>query len=134
MLYIFNMNFLLLFLCEKILISIMIGSLVFLIIPTIIIMNFETWNFLNSFYFSLVTLFTIGFGDFVAGNSIFFHEISKKINIFLSNLKMCFRLRCNNVSVTSCCIQTGNLRLDVYWHGLHCSNCESRSRIFEREC
>jgi hypothetical protein len=33
-------------------------------------MHFEGWTFVESFYYAFVTLTTIGFGDFVAGNKV----------------------------------------------------------------
>ena len=39
----------------------------FSIIPAIIIMQFEEWYFLESWYYTIVTLTTVGFGDYVPG-------------------------------------------------------------------
>jgi potassium channel subfamily K protein 5 len=44
-----------------------VGAIVFLVMPSFILMKIEKWRFLDSLYFTFVTLFTIGFGDFVAG-------------------------------------------------------------------
>ena len=42
--------------------------IVFLVIPSLIFVAIERWSFLESFYYSFITLTTIGFGDYVAGN------------------------------------------------------------------
>ncbi|GFU06166.1 open rectifier potassium channel protein 1 [Nephila pilipes] len=41
---------------------------VFLVVPAGIFMWLEQWSFVDSFYYCFITLSTIGFGDFVAGN------------------------------------------------------------------
>lgn len=43
------------------------GFLMFLILPAGVFMILEKWSFIQGFYYSFVTLTTIGFGDFVAG-------------------------------------------------------------------
>jgi hypothetical protein len=50
------------------------GFVIFLILPSCIFMHFESWSFIKSFYYAFVTLTTIGFGDIVAGNEIFYYE------------------------------------------------------------
>ncbi|XP_015904277.1 potassium channel, subfamily K, member 16-like [Parasteatoda tepidariorum] len=42
--------------------------LVFLVIPAGFFVWLEKWSFVDSFYYCFITLSTIGFGDFVAGN------------------------------------------------------------------
>ena len=42
----------------------------FALIPTMIFMKVEGWTFLNAWYFTMVALTTVGFGDFVPGMSI----------------------------------------------------------------
>lgn len=49
------------------------GFVIFLFLPTGVFMHFEGWTFVESFYYAFVTLSTIGFGDFVAGNEIFYN-------------------------------------------------------------
>ncbi|XP_068426575.1 potassium channel subfamily K member 5-like [Clinocottus analis] len=43
------------------------GLLVHLLIPPFIFMSMEGWSYLEGFYFSFITLTTVGFGDYVAG-------------------------------------------------------------------
>jgi len=50
------------------------GFVIFLILPPFIFVHFESWTFLESFYYAYITLTTIGFGDLVAGNGIFYYE------------------------------------------------------------
>ncbi|XP_040286703.1 potassium channel subfamily K member 5 [Bufo bufo] len=43
------------------------GVLVHLVIPPLIFMRTEGWNYIEGLYFSFITITTIGFGDYVAG-------------------------------------------------------------------
>ncbi|CAK6964599.1 potassium channel subfamily K member 10 [Scomber scombrus] len=47
--------------------SILIGCLIFLAVPTFVFQRIENWSFLESLYFVVITLTTVGFGDFVPG-------------------------------------------------------------------
>ncbi|XP_033829639.2 potassium channel subfamily K member 4 [Periophthalmus magnuspinnatus] len=47
--------------------SILIGCLIFLAVPTVVFHKVEKWSFIESLYFVVVTLTTVGFGDFVPG-------------------------------------------------------------------
>uniref|UniRef100_A0A8D2Q731 Potassium channel subfamily K member 4 n=1 Tax=Varanus komodoensis TaxID=61221 RepID=A0A8D2Q731_VARKO len=49
------------------LLFILIGCLLFVSLPTIIFQRVEGWTLLESIYFVVITLTTIGFGDYVAG-------------------------------------------------------------------
>ncbi|XP_053133263.1 potassium channel subfamily K member 4-like isoform X3 [Hemicordylus capensis] len=49
------------------LLFILIGCLLFVSLPTIIFQRVENWTLLESVYFVVITLTTIGFGDYVAG-------------------------------------------------------------------
>lgn len=51
--------------------SILIGCLIFLAVPTVVFQRVEEWSFLQSLYFVVITLTTVGFGDFVPGVYIF---------------------------------------------------------------
>uniref|UniRef100_A0A8D0BZD9 Potassium two pore domain channel subfamily K member 10 n=1 Tax=Salvator merianae TaxID=96440 RepID=A0A8D0BZD9_SALMN len=48
---------------------ILAGCVVFVTIPAVIFKCIEEWSALDSFYFVVVTLTTVGFGDFVAGGN-----------------------------------------------------------------
>ncbi|KAI7804366.1 putative potassium channel subfamily K member 2 [Triplophysa rosa] len=48
---------------------ILFGCLLFVAIPALIFQHIEGWSTLESIYFVVITLTTIGFGDFVAGGS-----------------------------------------------------------------
>lgn len=57
------------------LLFILFGCLIFVALPAVIFKHIEGWSTLESIYFVVITLTTIGFGDFVAGekgNPIFF--------------------------------------------------------------
>lgn len=43
------------------------GVLVHLVIPPFVFMVTEGWDYIEGLYFSFITITTIGFGDFVAG-------------------------------------------------------------------
>ncbi len=47
--------------------STLLGTFIFLLIPGVVIMEIESWTYIDALYYSFVTLFTIGFGDYVAG-------------------------------------------------------------------
>lgn len=50
--------------------SILIGCLIFLAVPTVVFQKMEDWSFLESLYFVVITLTTVGFGDYVPGTDI----------------------------------------------------------------
>ena len=50
------------------------GLVIFFIMPSFVFMYFESWTYIESLYYAFVTLGTIGFGDFVAGNELFYYE------------------------------------------------------------
>ncbi|KAM4621360.1 potassium channel subfamily K member 2 [Polymixia lowei] len=47
--------------------SILIGCLIFLAVPTVVFQEVEEWSFLEALYFVVITLTTVGFGDYVPG-------------------------------------------------------------------
>ncbi|KAM7417514.1 hypothetical protein PAMA_017245 [Pampus argenteus] len=49
------------------LLSIVIGCLIFLAVPAVVFQKVENWSFLESLYFVVITLTTVGFGDYVPG-------------------------------------------------------------------
>ncbi|XP_038148141.1 potassium channel subfamily K member 4 isoform X2 [Cyprinodon tularosa] len=56
--------------------SILLGVLLFLAVPTLVFQEVENWSLLESAYFVVITLTTVGFGDYVAGGG----ESMKNIN------------------------------------------------------
>ncbi|XP_052470252.1 potassium channel subfamily K member 4-like [Carassius gibelio] len=48
--------------------SILIGCVVFLAVPTMVFQEVESWSLLEAVYFVVITLTTVGFGDYVAEN------------------------------------------------------------------
>uniref|UniRef100_A0A3B5LID3 Potassium two pore domain channel subfamily K member 4 n=1 Tax=Xiphophorus couchianus TaxID=32473 RepID=A0A3B5LID3_9TELE len=50
--------------------SILLGCLLFLALPTLVFQEVENWSLLESAYFVVITLTTVGFGDYVAGENI----------------------------------------------------------------
>ncbi|TNM99190.1 hypothetical protein fugu_013754 [Takifugu bimaculatus] len=58
--------------------SILIGCLIFLAVPTFVFQRVENWSFLEALYFVVITLTTVGFGDYVPGggrNGMFFKPL-----------------------------------------------------------
>ncbi|KAI4874393.1 hypothetical protein NFI96_013701, partial [Prochilodus magdalenae] len=49
--------------------SIMLGLVLFVFVPTLVFQEVESWGLLESAYFVVITLTTVGFGDYVAGDS-----------------------------------------------------------------
>lgn len=47
--------------------SILIGCLIFLAVPAVVFHKVEEWTLIESLYFVVITLTTVGFGDFVPG-------------------------------------------------------------------
>ncbi|MED6283084.1 hypothetical protein CHARACLAT_005067, partial [Characodon lateralis] len=55
--------------------SILIGCLIFLAVPTVVFQKVEKWSFLESLYFVVITLTTVGFGDYVPGANMHPHVL-----------------------------------------------------------
>lgn len=49
------------------LLSILLGCLLFVAVPIMVFQKVEKWTLLESAYFVVITLTTVGFGDYVAG-------------------------------------------------------------------
>ena len=47
--------------------SILLGCLLFVAVPILVFQEVERWTLLESAYFVVITLTTVGFGDYVAG-------------------------------------------------------------------
>ncbi|XP_043931741.1 potassium channel subfamily K member 4 [Protopterus annectens] len=54
---------------------ILFGCVLFVFLPTVIFQRIEEWTVLESIYFVVITLTTIGFGDYVAGDGTTEHYI-----------------------------------------------------------
>nr|XP_055034710.1 potassium channel subfamily K member 4 isoform X1 [Misgurnus anguillicaudatus] len=48
--------------------SILIGCLIFIAVPTMVFQEMESWSLLEAGYFVVITLTTVGFGDYVTEN------------------------------------------------------------------
>ena len=46
-----------------------LGLLVFILLPSVVFKTFQDWDYSTALYFSVVSLSTVGFGDYVAGDS-----------------------------------------------------------------
>lgn len=47
--------------------SILLGLALFVAVPTLVFQEVEKWTLLDSAYYVVITLTTVGFGDYVAG-------------------------------------------------------------------
>ena len=56
----------------KIFMIVTIGYVIFVLIPAFAFSSFENWTVSESIYFAMITLTTIGFGDYVAGKNRLF--------------------------------------------------------------
>ena len=61
----------------KIFVILTAGYVIFVLIPSFAFSSFENWTVSESIYFAMITLTTIGFGDYVAGKN-------RPFNIMLS--------------------------------------------------
>ncbi|XP_027009278.1 potassium channel subfamily K member 4 [Tachysurus fulvidraco] len=50
--------------------SILLGCILFVFVPTLVFIEVEKWELLESAYFVVITLTTVGFGDYVPGSSV----------------------------------------------------------------
>lgn len=49
--------------------SILLGCVLFVFVPILVFQKVENWSLLESAYFVVITLTTVGFGDYVAGTT-----------------------------------------------------------------
>lgn len=60
--------------------SILLGLVLFVFVPTLVFQKVEKWSLLESAYFVVITLTTVGFGDYVTGTfhtaSLVYYELS----------------------------------------------------------
>uniref|UniRef100_A0A4W5MSX4 Potassium two pore domain channel subfamily K member 4 n=1 Tax=Hucho hucho TaxID=62062 RepID=A0A4W5MSX4_9TELE len=54
--------------------SILLGVALFVAVPTLVFQEVEKWTLLEASYFVVITLTTVGFGDYVAGTSTLRHS------------------------------------------------------------
>ena len=47
---------------------IFLGVTLFILVPAGIFLYVEDWSYITACYFAVVTLSTVGFGDYIAGN------------------------------------------------------------------
>lgn len=66
----------------KIILFTVLYFVIFSIIPAIVIMKFEKWTYLESWYYTIVTMTTVGFGDYVPGMDLL---RSIKILVYFNN-------------------------------------------------
>ncbi|KAM4546171.1 potassium channel subfamily K member 4 [Fundulus diaphanus] len=59
--------------------SILLGCLLFVAVPTLVFQRVEGWSLLESAYFVVITLTTVGFGDYVAGEGEFRSHIGENL-------------------------------------------------------
>ncbi|XP_017208343.2 potassium channel subfamily K member 4 isoform X2 [Danio rerio] len=50
--------------------SILLGCVLFIFLPILVFQKIENWTLLESAYFVVITLTTVGFGDYVAGDDV----------------------------------------------------------------
>lgn len=70
-------------------IFILFGCVLFVALPAVIFKHIEGWSTLDAIYFVVITLTTIGFGDYVAGN---FFLITLSYNVLRNYI--CFAFIC----------------------------------------
>lgn len=63
--------------------SIFLGLVLFVFVPTLIFQEIEKWSLLESAYFVVITLTTVGFGDYVAGTFCRYISHNIKLNFYL---------------------------------------------------
>lgn len=73
--------------------SILLGVALFVAVPTLVFQEVEKWTLLEASYFVVITLTTVGFGDYVAGTSatafrIGSRNLSQKVKTHISLLKL----------------------------------------------
>ena len=70
---------------------------IYLFIGTVIFAELERWNYLDSFYFCVMSLNKVGFGDLVPGTSDHdstMHEVKLVVNFVYILLGMAFMAMC----------------------------------------
>lgn len=81
------------------LLFVLFGCLLFVALPAAIFKYIEGWSALESLYFVVITLTTIGFGDFVAGTDTL---TLKKSSISLHHTDLSCQVLNNSTSLFLC--------------------------------
>lgn len=69
------------------LLSILLGCLLFVAVPILVFQEVEKWTLLESAYFVVITLTTVGFGDYVAGIPPVSHPSAVQRHVFLTRVR-----------------------------------------------
>ena len=66
----------------------LIGFCLFVLVPAAILTSVEDWTYGNALYYAMITLTTIGFGDFVAGKCtlVCLYPLPQRCHILHTNL------------------------------------------------
>ena len=110
------------------LIAITIGTIAFVLVPGIGIQLLEQWKYIDAIYYVFITLFTIGFGDFVAGKRF---QDEFFLDIQLETHQLFKRFRCGHQPGSSHVLSIFALYVDVCGDGVHLIDCKSVSRVLQ---
>ena len=88
----------------KLIVMFLFSVVFYMVIPASIIQSIEDWSFGESLYYCFITLTTIGFGDYVPGENMFYIVILFQLKFSLSLLSIyaAFTIRIENDTVGPC--------------------------------